>query len=127
MVWRRILDALNFGFLRRARSGILLSKTKYLVGLQCPKALWINYNDRALIPELSSASLAIFEQGHEVGLLAQKLFPNGIDVGYIRDPNEAISATGTQLAFRRPTFEPALGFKNCFSRADILAPVENNG
>ena len=125
MVWRRILDALRLGSVRRAR-GILLSKTKYVIGLQCPKALWINYNDRTVIPEFSAANLAIFEQGHEVGLLAQKLFPNGIDIGYIRDPNEAISATRTQLAFRRPIFEAALGFKNCFSRADILVPVEDN-
>lgn len=123
MVWRRILDALNLGSARRARSGVLLSKTKYLIGLQCRKALWINYNNRALIPDLSAASLAIFEQGHEVGLLAQKLFPNGIDLGYIRDPNEAISATKAQLAFRLPIFESALGFQNCFSRADILVPL----
>jgi hypothetical protein len=126
MIWSRILDALNLGFARRALSGILLSKTRYLVGLQCPKALWINYNDRALIPEFSAATLAIFEQGHEVGLLAQKIFPNGIDIGYIRDPNEAIGATRTQFGFRRPIFEAAVAFKNCFSRADILVPAEED-
>jgi hypothetical protein len=123
--WRRILALL--GLRSRPSSGaVLLSKTKYLVGLQCPKALWINYNDRSSIPDLSAASLAIFEQGHSVGLLARKLFPNGIDIGYIRDPNEAISATRPQLLFRRPIFEAALAFARCFSRADILVPVADD-
>ncbi len=58
----------------------LLSKTKYLVGLQCSKALWIHYNDKALLPPIDPSLTAIFEQGHEIGEWAKKLFPDGIDL-----------------------------------------------
>jgi hypothetical protein len=124
MLLRWIRDALK-PVTRRPPIGVFLSKSKYLVGLQCSKALWIHYNDRRVIPEFSLSNLALFEQGHEVGLLAQKLFPDGIDIGYISDPNEAIRVTRAQLAFRRPIFEAALAFEQCYSRADILIPLEN--
>jgi hypothetical protein len=47
---------------------LFLSKSKYVVELQCPKALWIHYNDKALLPETDAGTAALFDQGHEVGL-----------------------------------------------------------
>src|SRR5262249_29315486 len=103
---------------------LLLSKSKYLVGLQCPKALWIHYNDKGLVPEPDASTTALFNQGHEVGLLAQKLFPGGIQIGCPDSLDEAIKLTRNALSERRPLFEPAFSSKRCFSRADILDPVE---
>ena len=105
---------------------LLLSKSKYLAGLQCAKALWIHYNNKALIPEPDASTRALFDQGHDVGLLAQKLFHEGIRIGYADSLDETIKSTRNTLSKRRPLFEPAFSYKRCFSRADILDPVEHN-
>ena len=65
---------------RTVKRELYLSKSKYLIGLQCPKALWIHYNDKALISVPHAGTAALFDQGHKVGLLAQKLFPGGIHI-----------------------------------------------
>jgi hypothetical protein len=127
MLFRRILEALGFNRSRSQASGekrgVLLSKSKYLVGLQCPKALWINYKDKALLPEVDASTEALFDQGHQVGLLAQKLFPSGIDVGHLSGFDEPVRATRIALSAKKPLFEAAFIYDRCFSRADILEPV----
>lgn len=62
-------------------SAPLISKSKFLWGLQCHKLLWYTYNAKDLIPEPDAATLAIFEQGHEVGALAKQMFRGGVEVG----------------------------------------------
>ena len=57
----------------------LLSKSRYINGLQCLKYLWITYNDPERIPETDTVTQYIFDQGHVVGELAKKLFPSAID------------------------------------------------
>ncbi|MBL7994233.1 hypothetical protein JNM05_02580 [bacterium] len=57
-----------------------LSKSKYLNGLQCSKLLWHYYDAKDEIPKPDDATQAIFDQGHEVGELAKKFFPDGIEV-----------------------------------------------
>lgn len=59
-----------------------LSKSLYTRGLQCVKSLWLKkYNKDVLTPPDERAE-AIFENGNEVGDLACKLFPNGIEIPY---------------------------------------------
>ena len=58
-----------------------LSKSKFLSGLQCHKLLWHAYNAKDKIPPPDAQTQAIFDQGHEVGSPAKKLFPKGIEVG----------------------------------------------
>jgi hypothetical protein len=58
-----------------------ISKSKFLQGLQCPKLLWSAFNAKHLLPEVDEALQAVFDQGHEVGSLAKKLFPNGVQIG----------------------------------------------
>ena len=58
----------------------LLSKSKYLNGLQCPKYLWIQFHEPERIPETDTVTQHIFDQGHLVGELAERLFPGGIDI-----------------------------------------------
>jgi hypothetical protein len=53
----------------------MLSKSRYLSGLQCTKRLWIEARQRELLPPPDDATQAIFDQGHEVGELAKELFP----------------------------------------------------
>ena len=58
----------------------LLSKSKYMVGLQCPKYLRVVFNDPSKISEPDASTQYIFDEGHRLGELAKRLFPNGIDI-----------------------------------------------
>ena len=57
----------------------ILSKSTFIKGLQCEKALYLYKNNYNLRDETSPQLQAIFSQGTNVGILAQELFPNGID------------------------------------------------
>src|SRR3989304_7903720 len=86
---------------------IMLSKSRYLNGLQCPRLLWIASNQPERIPEPDASTQHIFDQGHLVGELAKKLLPEGIDV-----PNDDfmanIAMTKEVLQQRRPVFEAGI-------------------
>jgi len=102
----------------------LLTKSKYLIGLQCPKHLWLVFHDPKKISEASISDKFKFKQGDEVGELAKQLFPEGIDLpvdDFIKNLEESEKA----LKEKKPLFEAGFEFENCFSRADILVPVGN--
>jgi len=100
----------------------LLSKTKYMNGLQCPRYIWIQFHESERIPETDTVTQYIFDQGHEVGYLAKKLFPGGIDV-----PEGSfmgnIEKTKELLKERKPLFEAGILAGNLYSRVDILYPT----
>jgi hypothetical protein len=127
MLFRRIFQILGFDRSRSQTSDekreVLLSKSKYLIGLQCPKALWIHYHNKKLIPAIDAGTSAIFEQGHEVGTWAKKLFPDSIDLTDVAGFEEPAAATRIAVQQGKPIFEAAFIYDSCFSRADILVPV----
>jgi hypothetical protein len=101
-----------------------ISKSKFIHGLQCPKLLWCDYNAKHLFPEVDDALQAVFDQGHDVGAFAKRMFPNGIEID--SDPTDfegAIQLTQKHLASRRPIFEATLSANSGYARADILNPV----
>lgn len=99
----------------------LLSKTKYLTGLQCPKLLWLEINDPEKISEVDLVTQFIFDQGHLVGELAKKLFPDGIDVPD-GDFMGNIAATKKLINERKLLFEAGILAGRIYSRVDILRP-----
>src|SRR3990170_8744055 len=99
----------------------MLSKSRYLNGLQCPRLLWIATNEPERIPE-PGATQHIFDQGHLVAELAKKLFPGGIDVP-AEDFRGNIAMTKELLQQRKPLFEAGVLSGRIHSRADILNPV----
>jgi hypothetical protein len=60
----------------------IISKSKYIAGLQCLKYLWYLINDPDAIPPFNEVTQFRFQQGHDVGNLAKSLFPGGIDIEY---------------------------------------------
>ena len=102
-------------------SSTMLSKSRYLNGLQCPRLLWIASNESERIPEPDAATQHIFDQGHLVGELARKLFPGGIDVP-ADDFMANIAMTKDLLQQRRPLFEAGVLSGKIYSRVDILNP-----
>jgi len=101
---------------------LMLSKSRYLNGLQCPKLLWVAINEPERIPEPDAATQHIFDQGHLVGELAKKLYPGGIDVP-TEDFMSNVRETRELLHQRKPLFEGGFLAGSLFARADILNPV----
>ena len=58
----------------------ILSKSTYIKGEQCEKALFLFKNRPFLRDKLSMEQRAKFKRGTDVGLLAQQLFPGGINM-----------------------------------------------
>jgi uncharacterized protein DUF2779 len=57
----------------------ILSKSTFMRGCQCKKSLYLHKNHPDLKEGTSAAQQAIFDKGHEVGMLARELFPGGVD------------------------------------------------
>ena len=101
---------------------ILLSKSKYMSGLQCPKYLWLLFHDPSKISAPDASTRHIFDEGHRIGELAWQLFPNGIVIP-TEDFRGNLSQTKELLKKRQPLFEPAVFVEGIYSRLDILNPV----
>jgi hypothetical protein len=104
-----------------------LSKSSVASGLQCHKRLWIEKNDRGLVPEPSPSQQAVFDQGHEVGSWSHRLFPDGVILSGELDFKTHLQASRDALASRKPLFEPAFAIPGAYARADILVPGESGG
>lgn len=124
----------------------MLTKSKYISGIQCLKYLWFLVNAPDSVPPFDESARFRFQQGHEVGELAKKLFPGGIELehgsdikkelltaqrltGLFKNGNEeelnnSFIKPGENLAGAGvPLFEPAFSYKNTFARPDILVPA----
>ncbi len=58
----------------------MLSKSRFLAGLQCPLRLWHQCYNRDLATPVSPARQAVFDMGNEVGRLATELYPGGVRI-----------------------------------------------
>jgi len=102
----------------------LISKSAYMQGIQCPKLLWHRFHEREAMPEPSAMTEAVFEQSREVGSLAKRLFPDGIEVGAgLIDHAQTVALTKQAVERRRPLFEAAFASAHAYARVDILNPV----
>jgi hypothetical protein len=101
----------------------LLSKSTYMRGRQCAKALWLYKHRRDLLPPVDPARQAIYDTGTQVGLLAQQLFPGGVDCTP-EDPRDfapAIEATQRAIAEgARVIYEAAFLHDGVLAALDIL-------
>ena len=106
-----------------------LSKSKFIAGLQCLKRLYLEVRQPELAPEPDERSLAVFEQGHEVGRWAQKLFPGGvlIEAGH-EEMDKALRQTEQAVADKQhpAIFEAAFTHDNILARVDILERLPRN-
>ncbi len=99
----------------------VLSKSAFMTGLQCSKALWLNYHRKDLRNEDSDN--APMELGNEVGALARQLYPNGVLVNDAPESREvmaaktkAIIAQGVNTLYEAS----ALSADGAYAKADIL-------
>jgi len=103
---------------------VLLTKSKYVTGLQCTRYLWMKEHEKENIPEPGVSAQAQFDTGNYVGELAKKLFPDGVDIP-CKNFRENLEETRELLEKKKTVFEAGLKYGNCSSRADILVPVKD--
>jgi hypothetical protein len=68
----------------------LISKSSFIKGIQCEKQLYLYKYHYDLMDEINEGQQVIFDRGHDVGELAQHLFPGGILA--TEDPMKAAQA-----------------------------------
>jgi hypothetical protein len=101
----------------------LISKSSYIRSLQCHKLLFLykfHYKLRDAVPEEKQIR---FEKGHNIGRLAQQLFPGGIDVTPDQPYNyyKSVALTDDLILKGYDTvYEAAFQFDEVLAVADIL-------
>jgi predicted RecB family nuclease len=98
-----------------------ISKTKYCAGVQCLKRLYLLVHSPELAAQPDDSAEAIIEQGREVGMLARKLFPGGVEVCE-RGLDQAIRTTSELVANPavQAIFEGVFEHDGVLVRVDIL-------
>ena len=102
----------------------MLSKSKYLAGLQCPLRLWHQCYNPELATPASPAQQALFDTGHQVGELATRLYPGGVLVE--TDPlrhEQAVRETSRAMedALVKAIYEASFVYDEVRVKVDILA------
>jgi CRISPR/Cas system-associated exonuclease Cas4 (RecB family) len=106
----------------------MLSKSKYVAGLQCHLRFWQKCYNPDLASEISPVQQAIFDTGHRVGELATQLYPDGvlIEEDHLHH-NEAVKTTLAAMEDPKVKAICEAGFlyDGVRVRADILQRLEN--
>lgn len=106
----------------------IISKSTFIRGQQCLKSLYLNKNHRELKDELTDQQRSIFSRGNNVGELAQKLFPGGIDLIPENFYNFLPTIQKTQDAINNGVeviYEAAFQFDGVLALLDILVKKKN--
>ena len=101
----------------------LLSKSRFVSGVQCSKKLFLELNRKDLKPAITASQQAIFDQGHVIGKMAQERYPNGMDLTSQThyDYADAIDNTIIEMQNRTSTlYEAAFYYDEVLSVLDIL-------
>lgn len=104
-----------------------ISKSQYLKGIQCPKALWLYRHRPDLAPEISESQQYLFDIGHEIGKLAQQYFRGGIEITAEHyEIDKSIKSTKSAIKQgQNILFEATACSKDgAYSRIDILKKVK---
>lgn len=109
-------------------SSHILSKSTFIEGCQCEKALYLNRYQPQLKAEVSASQQVVFDRGTNIGLLAQQLFPGGTDAS----PKERY-AYAESVAFTKELmahgceviYEAAFMHEGVYAAVDILVRHED--
>ena len=105
-----------------------LSKSRFVAGVQCHKLLWWKVHEPDAVELQPNIVLQDrFDQGSQVGELAQTQFPGGtlIDFPY-REVDAKIEATRLALDFAAPAiYEASFLADNTFVAVDVLERLDD--
>lgn len=106
-----------------------LSKSSFIKGLQCEKQLYLYKHHYNWQDKVGANLQAVFDRGHEVGELAQGLFPGGVDASF-KSPREfrkAIQKTKDLIEKGvKVIYEAAFIYNDVLVISDILV-IEDDG
>jgi len=106
----------------------MLSKSRFLSGLQCHLCLWHSCYNPDLATDVSPVQQAIFDTGHKVGELATRLYPEGVLIEERYFEHEK-AVQKTLKAIRDPgitsIYEAAFIYDDIRIRVDILERSDN--
>ncbi|MDR0605579.1 MAG: hypothetical protein LBG80_14875 [Bacteroidales bacterium] len=110
---------------KRKQTTFLLSKSSFIRSLQCLKSLYLYKNYYTLRDKPSIELLARFQQGIDIGKLAWKLFPQGIDVHPASFSSVGINRAAKQtqnylLSDNIILYEASIMYNQAFNILDIL-------
>ncbi|MCJ7772382.1 MAG: DUF2779 domain-containing protein [Desulfobacterales bacterium] len=103
-----------------------ISKSQYLKGLQCPKALWLFWHRKDLKPVIDEQKQHVFDVGNEVGRLATEFFDGGIEITeeYYQIDKAIDSTQKAVKSGEKYIFEAtACSDDGAYSRIDILEKI----
>jgi hypothetical protein len=125
---RRLGHGSAISYLHKTMQKHLLSKSTYMAGRQCLKRLYLNKYERKLKDPVTPALQARFDAGHEVGRLAQQLFPGGVDCSpeHYWNFGPSIEKTLENIHYgQRVIYEAAFQYKGVLAALDILVLEED--
>lgn len=99
----------------------MLTKSKIISFLQCPKWLWLEVHKRNE-KDVTEDTQARFLVGHRVGDIARRQYPQGVLVEHPDNFNAAVAATQEVMSSRVPVFEAAFQHDSVRVRTDLLLP-----
>jgi hypothetical protein len=105
-----------------------LSKSSFVKSVQCLKQLYLYKNFYHLRDPIPKDRQVIFDRGINVGLLAQQLFPGGIDASpsSVKKYDEAVAKTAELIASGAPIiYEAAFVFNEVLVALDLLVKKNN--
>jgi hypothetical protein len=106
----------------------LISKTSYIKGLQCKKAVYLYKYYPKHKDAISEERQKRFNAGHEIGFMARQLFPGGIDIS-AQIPatfNEYLKSTQEQIQLGRDViYEATFQHNDVLVMLDILVKTES--
>ena len=107
---------------KKDRKNPYLSKSLFLRGLQCHKSLYLEKYHPDLRDEIPPSTEALFQRGHEVGFVAQDLFPGGIEIPYEGlSHKQQLEMTKSEISKGTTTlYEAAFSDDDIFVKVDIL-------
>lgn len=103
-----------------------ISKSRYTAFCQCPKNMWLEIHHPECAAEVDPMTQARFDNGTEVGKLAQKLFPGTVDVTTLNPDGSQNHAKMIEKTRRRmddgtPVIaEAAFSHGGCYCAVDLL-------
>ena len=105
-----------------------LSKSTFMRGVKCTKCLYLNKHHNELRDQMTEQQAAIFQQGTDIGELAQQLYPGGIDLtpeSYY-DFTPSIKATKEAISEgQNVIYEAAFQYNGVLAAMDILVRSDN--
>lgn len=98
-----------------------LSKSSFLRGLQCEKALYLHKHHPELRDAIDSNQRQIFQRGTDIGELARSLFPGGASAQDFPEGSRQTSHTGALIVGgAKVIYEAAFSYAGVYCAVDIL-------